>query len=196
MRKLSLILALLLSIAGIGFGGAGTACAAADYAAIYAEMQDSYPELVDRMEYGEHPVTEDQILDFLEDLAEEVEAAGTLTSRNFDEVMYASLKNVLFEDGEIDMPVDEHFDFALMLLTEFSEEVADALDEGELSGDLEDLSDSIKSILLGETAPSGGGGCGLGELGTMATSSPASRRVNGSANCLFTVTRTFSSASR
>ncbi len=161
MKFLSILLSALLLAFSFGSAGTQPAYALSDYSAIYSELADEYPELTDRMLNGDHPVTEGQIQAFLDDLSAEVSETDVLTERNFEEVMYEAFKIVLFEDGEIGLPVDEHFDFGMMLLTEFSEEVSYALDEGELSGDLADLSDFIKSILLEEETPAVGGGGSL-----------------------------------
>jgi|GEM_PF-7123134 len=162
MRLFSIILSVMIALATILSSPPATAFAAVDYGEIYDEMTDSYPELVDRMLNGEHPVTEDQILDFLEDLGGEVADSGVLTLFNFDKVMYDAMVEVLFEDGEIGVPVEKHYDIGMMLLSEFSEELSVFLEEGELTGDLEDLSKAVKAVILGGDAAAGGiGGGGL-----------------------------------
>lgn len=133
---------------------------ASSYQNIYDSMKDDYPELVNKMLEG--GVTEKEILNFLDDLSDEVDKAPNLTEENFDSIMYNALKQVLFIDGEMGVAKQKHYNFALMLMTEFSSEIAQALETKTLEGDLKGLNKSVKLILLnkgngeGITNPSGG----------------------------------------
>ncbi|MCG8482475.1 MAG: S-layer homology domain-containing protein [Clostridia bacterium] len=150
MKKIIISLVLIMFFVSLSY--------ASSYEDIYDSMKDDYPELVNRMLDGK--VTEDDILNFLDDLSDEVEDAEDLTEENFDYIMYTAVKEVLFKDGKIGFAKDEHRNFAIMLTTEFSSEIAQALETKTLEGDLKGLNEAVKSVLLDEGSDGGAGGGG------------------------------------
>lgn len=119
---------------------------AGDFTDIYEDIKSDYPDFVEKMIDGGS--NEAEIKAFLTDLGETVEGYGDITESNFESLMFDALKEVLFYKGIIGVVKPEHFNFAVVLLKEFADEIKTTLETKKLSGDLLALKNTVKNAVL------------------------------------------------
>ncbi len=121
---------------------------------IYEDIKSDFPDFTNRL--IDRGATEEEIENFLVDLGQTVQDGRGLTEDNFERRMYEALKDVLFIDGNMAMIQEEHFNFTVALLFEFTDEIEETLETKQLSGDLVALSEAVKSAVLDDEPSSGG----------------------------------------
>ena len=119
---------------------------AGDFTDIYEDIKNDYPDFVEKMIDGGS--NEAEIKAFLTDLGETVEGYGDITESNFESLMFDALKEVLFYKGIIGVVKPEHFNFAVVLLKEFADEIKTTLETKKLTGDLLALKNTVKNAVL------------------------------------------------
>jgi hypothetical protein len=121
---------------------------------IYEDIKSDFPDFTNRLIAG--GATEAEIEDFLVDLGQTVQDGSGLTEDNFEKRMYEALKEVLFIDGNMAMIQEEHFNFTVALLFEFTDEIEETLETKRLSGDLVALSEAVKNAVIDDEPSSSG----------------------------------------